>query len=94
MLKTMSAVRECTATACGYNHEGCHAFAITIDGSADCGTFVPLFTKGGVDEAVAQVGACVRTDCKYNSGLECTADGVSVGMAEKDVARCLTYAKV
>ena len=91
MLKTMPAVRECTATACGYNHDGCHAFAITITDGAQCGTYVPLFAKGGLDDAVAQVGACVRTDCKHNAGLECTAEGVSIGTTATDLAHCLTY---
>jgi hypothetical protein len=32
----------------------CHAFAITVngaDGSADCGTFIPLPRKGGLGRA-------------------------------------------
>ena len=42
----MPAVSECTVTACSYNnHEGCHAFAITVSGSngaADCAHNVNL----------------------------------------------------
>ena len=91
----MPAVRECSVDGCGYNHDGCHAFAITVsgvNGSADCETFVPLSTKGGLDKVVAQVGACSRTDCVHNSNLECSAEFVRVGAgATGHAANCLTY---
>ena len=89
----MPAVSECTATGCSYNHDGCHAFAITVGGSgssAGCGTFVPLQQKGGLDRVVAQVGACSRADCAHNKDLECSASGVRIG-GDSDVANCLTY---
>lgn len=91
----MPAVHECTVTGCSYNDDGCHAFAITVggdDGAADCATFVPLSRKGGLDKVVAQVGACSRTDCRFNSALECTASGVRVAPGEgSHSANCLTY---
>lgn len=91
----MPAVNECTATGCSYNHDGCHAFAITIggtNGTAGCGTFIPLQVKGGLDKVVAQVGACQRADCAHNVDLECTASGVRIGAgAGTEVANCLTY---
>ncbi len=94
----MPAVSECTATGCSYNHDGCHAFAITVtgrDGSADCGTFIPLSTRGGLDRVLAQVGACQRGDCVHNAELACTAESVKVGagaVAGSAAAGCLTYA--
>lgn len=95
MTTMMPAVHECTVTGCSYNHDGCHAFAITVsgvNGSADCGTFVPLSTKGGLDRVTAQVGACSRTDCSYNRDLECSAESIRVGAGSGDhVANCLTY---
>ncbi|WP_435156386.1 DUF1540 domain-containing protein [Amycolatopsis sacchari] len=90
----MPPVADCTVTGCSYNHDGCHAYAITVsgeNGSADCGTFVPLNTKGGLEKVVAQVGACSRTDCRFNSSLECTASGVRVGPGGDHAANCLTY---
>lgn len=94
----MPAVSECTATGCSYNHDGCHAFAITVagrDGSADCGTFIPLSAKGGLDTVLAQVGACQRTDCRHNADLECAAPSVRVGGGAAGgagaAASCLTY---
>ncbi len=35
MVQTMQLprVQTCDATQCGYNHDGCHAFAITIGGA-------------------------------------------------------------
>lgn len=93
----MPAVQECTVAGCSYNHDGCHAFAITVqgeNGTADCGTFVPLGTKGGLDRVVAQVGACSRTDCSHNANLECTADFVRIGAgAGGHAANCLTYTR-
>ncbi len=93
----MPAVSECTVAGCSYNHDGCHAFAITVSGdtgSADCGTFIPLGTKGGLDKVVAQVGACQRTDCSFNAELECTASSIRVGAGARgaDTAACLTFA--
>ncbi|MER5268063.1 DUF1540 domain-containing protein [Actinosynnema sp. NPDC002837] len=93
----MPAVNSCTVTGCSYNHDGCHAFAITVsgaNGAADCGTFIPLARKGGLPKVVAQVGACSRTDCIHNAELECTASGVRVGPGQGDhAANCLTYTR-
>ncbi|WP_222266872.1 DUF1540 domain-containing protein [Modestobacter marinus] len=89
----MPAVSECTVDGCSYNHDGCHAFAITVrdhNGHADCGTFVPLTRKGGLPLAEAQVGACLRADCRHNEELECHADAIRVG-PDIDGANCLTY---
>jgi hypothetical protein len=95
MATTMPVVNECTVAGCSYNHDGCHAFAITVggmNGTADCGTFVPLSTKGGLDVVDAQVGACSRSDCTYNSNLECSASSVRVGPGSGgNAANCLTY---
>jgi len=94
-MTVMPAVSECSVDGCGYNHDGCHAFAITVagqNGSADCGTFVPLARKGGLDKVVAQVGACSRVDCAFNKDLECSATGVRIGAgAGVAAANCLTY---
>jgi hypothetical protein len=93
----MPDVHECTVSGCSYNHDGCHAFAITVrsdNGAADCGTFIPLSTKGGLDKVVAKVGACSRTDCTHNASLECSAPSVRIGQGQGDhVANCLTYSK-
>lgn len=89
----MPAVRECTVASCAYNQDGCHAFAITVlAAGAACGTFIPLDTKGGMGEGMAQVGACSRSDCRHNADLECTADSVRVGPGPEGMsANCLTY---
>lgn len=95
MTTTMPAVSECTVSACSYNHDGCHAFAITVggaNGSAGCTTFVPLGDKGGLAKVVAQVGACSRSDCVHNADLECTAGAIRVGPGAGDhAANCLTF---
>ncbi|AHH16448.1 hypothetical protein NONO_c16470 [Nocardia nova SH22a] len=91
----MPHVSECTVSNCSYNHDGCHAFAINVagtNGSADCGTFVPLSMKGGLDRVTSMVGACQRADCSHNANLECTASSIRVGPGTgDDPARCLTY---
>jgi hypothetical protein len=90
-LVEMPRVSECTVVDCGYNHDGCHAFAITIGyDSANCATFVDTSDKGGLDDVIAQVGACGRTDCIHNEELECAAPSIRVGPGE-DVADCMTY---
>ena len=88
---TLTAVEDCTASQCSYNHDAnCHAGAITVGGDhAHCGTFVEIGTKGGLD-VVGKVGACHRSDCTHNRDLECSADSVHVG-AGRDLADCLTY---
>lgn len=63
----MPHVVECTVAGCSYNHDGCTAFAVTIDGDADCATFIDIAARGGLDKVVAQVGACQRTTCAFNS---------------------------
>jgi hypothetical protein len=88
-LLEMPHVTDCSATSCAYNHDGCHAFAVTIDTSAACGTFMNLNEKGGLD-VVAQVGACQRQDCVHNEALECRAPSITVG-ATGDQADCLSY---
>lgn len=85
----MPHVSDCTATSCAYNHDGCHAFAVNINASAACGTFLFLNEKGGLD-VVAQVGACQRQDCVHNEALECRAASISVGSTDAN-ADCLSY---
>jgi hypothetical protein len=87
----MPRVKECSVSGCGYNHDGCTAFAITIGRSAsECDTFIDTGDRGGVGKAIAQVGACKRTSCKHNANLECGAEFITVG-ASADVADCLTF---
>lgn len=92
----MPHVSECTVNSCSYNHDGCHAFAINVtgqNGSADCTTFIPLATKGGLDTVTSMVGACQRTDCAHNTALECTAGAIRVGPGSAGhTAHCMTYA--
>lgn len=86
----MPHVVECGVTGCSYNHDGCTAFAVTIDGDADCVTFIDIAARGGLDRVVAQVGACQRTDCAFNAELECSAEAVRIGPGG-GTANCLTY---
>ena len=88
-LLEMPSVSDCTATTCAYNHDGCHAFAVSINADAACATFLSLNEKGGLD-VVAQVGACQRQNCVHNQGLECTAASVHIG-SSADHADCLSY---
>lgn len=90
-IQDMPQVQECSVASCSYNAEaGCHAAAITIGGDhAHCGTFVEISFRGGSDR-IGLVGACHRSECRYNDKLECTASSVRIGAGD-DVADCLTY---
>ncbi len=84
-------VSSCSVESCGYNnHAGCHAGAISIGGDhAECHTFVDTANKGGREEKAA-VGACTRSDCRFNDNLICAAESVTIG-ASGDIADCLTF---
>jgi hypothetical protein len=90
-IQSLPTVQDCSATSCAYNEgSSCHAGAITVAGdNAQCGTFVEISFRGGVD-GNGVVGACHRSECKFNDKLECTASSVQIGQS-KDVADCLTY---
>jgi hypothetical protein len=83
----MPQVSNCTVTSCSYNHDGCHAYAITVAEEATCATFVEMPLKGGV-EPLGQVGACQQATCIHNEGLECHAPAIQVGTATAD---CQTF---
>lgn len=90
-LAELPAVQACTATSCTYNHDGCHAGAITISSTdADCATFLPLGTDGGLPKVIASVGACQRTDCEHNESAVCTASSVRIE-GGAGAAHCQTY---
>lgn len=93
-LMDLPAVAGCTATDCSYNHDGCHAPAVTIGGEgsdAQCTTFIPLEEiSGGLQGTHGGVGACQRSECVHNEALTCTADAVHIG-SRGDSADCLTY---
>jgi hypothetical protein len=90
-MMAMPRVQTCTVSGCGYNHNGCTAFAITIGrSSSECDTFIDTADKGGTGQVEAQVGACKRSECVHNTELECHAPSITVG-AGPDRADCLTY---
>ena len=91
-LLEMPSVHDCSATSCAYNHEGCHAFAISMNSDAECATSLSLDDKGGLD-VVARVGARQRADCVNNQALECRAPFASVGSAAAG-ADCLSCSVV
>jgi hypothetical protein len=90
-MMAMPRVQKCTVSGCGYNHDGCTAFAITIGReTAECDTFVDSSVKGGIGRLDAQVGACKRDECVHNTDLECHAPAIVVGSGQ-DLADCLTF---
>ncbi len=87
----MPRVSDCTASSCAYNHDGCHAGAVTIGShNSDCATFFPTGSDGGLPTVLASVGACQRTSCAHNDHATCTTSEVHIG-AGTDSAQCLTY---
>ncbi len=83
----MPKVSQCSIVSCAYNHNGCHAYAITVAEGATCATFVESTVQGGVD-ALGFVGACQQGNCKHNMNLECRAPAIEVGAAKAD---CQTF---
>jgi hypothetical protein len=87
MAHYMPIVSMCDVKECAFNrNQTCHALVITIDDErtrcAICGIYVKTDRKGGVMDATGRVGACSAQGCKYNTGLECTAYNISVGLHE------------
>ncbi|PPB50399.1 DUF1540 domain-containing protein [Arthrobacter pityocampae] len=88
-------VTECSVRACSFNHNGCNAVAITVSGSEDhasCATFIDTAVSGGLPKIIAHVGACQRSECRYNHDLLCGAPAIRVGPGA-DAADCLTYTR-
>jgi hypothetical protein len=54
-MREMPRVQECTITGCGYNHDGCTAFAIIIGRvNSECDTYVQPALQGGIGQLVAR----------------------------------------
>lgn len=90
-IQDLPQVQDCSVSSCSYNEgSACHAGAITIAGDhAHCGTFVEISFRSDSDRT-GMVGACHRSECRFNDKLECAATSVRIG-AGADVADCLTY---
>ena len=87
-MPTITPVKSCDTTTCAFNNKGCTAFAITVDGSSACTTFITLDARGGLPVAEGHVGACQRLECVHNTDLMCTAEAVSFSAGN---ASCLSY---
>ena len=87
-MPTTAPIKSCSTTTCAFNNKGCTAFAITVDGSSACTTFITLDARGGLPVAEGHVGACQRLECVHNTDLMCTADAITIG---EDTASCLSY---
>ena len=89
----MSKVCKCDVAECAYNSENlCHAMAITIGDTAHprCDTLC-ICEESNIDLSnCAGVGACKTMVCKFNKGLECSMDEVSVGYRQNEID-CLTF---
>jgi hypothetical protein len=94
----MPQIQSCDMTDCDYNkRKQCHAMAVTI-GDGDnprCDTFwvaTGRKEKSGDPTQIGHVGACRVSQCLYNDRLQCMAEGIMVGLKEKNSApMCLTY---
>ncbi len=87
-MSTVTSIASCATTTCAFNHNGCTAFAITVDGSGSCTTLINLDARGGLPVAEAHVGACQRLECVHNKDLMCSAEAITLGA---DTADCLSY---
>ena len=87
-MPAITPIKSCNTTACAFNNNGCTAFAITVDGTSACTTFITLDARGGLPVAEGHVGACQRLECVHNTDLMCTAEAVSFSAGN---ASCLSY---
>ena len=75
----MSQVGKCNVSTCAYNQENiCHTMGINVGAHAECNTFIHGSRKGGFREARAGIGACLASECKHNTELECKAPRIDV----------------
>ena len=88
----MPKIIDCSMKECAYNTDKlCHAMAITVGSKSPmCDTFMKRKQKGGMKEMNGSVGACKIDNCTFNQSLECTADGIHVGI-HADHAECETF---
>ena len=87
MARYMPLVSMCDVEECAFNrNQTCHALVITIDDErtrcAVCGIYVKTNRKAEVMDATGRVGVCNAQGCIYNSGFECTAYYISIGLHE------------
>ena len=61
-MPTIAPIKSCNTTTCAFNNKGCTAFAITVDGTSACTTFITLDARGGLPTADGRVGACQRLE--------------------------------
>lgn len=75
----MPDIKHCSVEECYYNkYNKCHAEAITIGSiSPKCDTYCKGAQHGGPSEH-GHVGACHVNDCKWNTDMSCTAEGVDI----------------
>ena len=76
-MPTTAPIKSCSTTTCAFNNKGCTAFAITVDGTSACTTFITLDARGGLPTADGRVGACQRLECAHNKDLLGRASGVT-----------------
>ena len=73
-MPTTAPIKSCSTTTCAFNNKGCTAFAITVDGTSACTTFITLDARGGLPTADGRQ----RLECAHNKDLLCSASGVTV----------------
>ncbi|MBI4187123.1 MAG: DUF1540 domain-containing protein [Chloroflexi bacterium] len=87
----MTGISKCNMSTCAYNKEGsCHTLGITVGPHAECNTYVHASSRGGFPEVTGGIGACLASNCKFNSKLECQATKVDVAIDDKH-ADCKTF---
>ncbi|HBN08984.1 MAG TPA: DUF1540 domain-containing protein [Cyanobacteria bacterium UBA8530] len=91
-MQNLPQVKLCDVLECCFNRDKkCHAGAIQVgDDHPACDTFTTGKNKAGVENMVANVGACKIDACTFNNNLECGAPGITVGHHGSH-ADCQTY---
>ncbi|MDR0967137.1 MAG: DUF1540 domain-containing protein [Myxococcales bacterium] len=84
-------VVNCDVERCFFNSDQkCHAGAITVGSSEPrCETFSESSVHSSMSSQ-AEVGACHVTDCRHNSQMRCSANGIEV-VIHGDHGDCQTF---
>ncbi len=87
----ISRIANCNMSSCSYNmNNQCHTPAISVGPHAMCNTFYMAKSRGGFNDTMGGIGACVASNCKFNDRLECKASNVNIG-AHDAHADCQTF---
>ncbi len=87
----MTQILACNMSACAYNmNDICHTPGINVGPHAECNTYTHGSSKGGFRDIKGAIGACLASNCTFNTLLECCAPDINVAGHDRH-ADCETF---